>query len=157
MPTRTISAPGSTSTHPRAKWFTRECRRPSSTKPRKPAASASTECHQLVKGNYHRPKFRRAMQSAASILSVVRSHRAELRRLGVRRLGLFGSAARGDASEGSDLDFLVELERKTFDAYMDVKELLEALFQRRVDLVISEAIKPQLRQCILQETIYAEG
>ena len=97
------------------------------------------------------------MQSAASILSVVRSHRAELRRLGVRRLGLFGSAARGDASEGSDLDFLVELERKTFDAYMDVKELLEALFQRRVDLVISEAIKPQLRQCILQETIYAEG
>jgi predicted nucleotidyltransferase len=97
------------------------------------------------------------MQSAASILSVVRSHRGELRGLGVRRLGLFGSAARGEATEGSDLDFLVELERKTFDAYMDVKELLEALFQRRVDLVISEAIKPQLRQCILQETIYAEG
>ena len=55
------------------------------------------------------------------------------------------------------LDFLVEFERKTFDAYMDVKELLERLFQRRVDLVVAEAVKPQLRPRILQEVIYAEG
>jgi len=97
------------------------------------------------------------MDSAANILSVVRSNRAELRRLGVRRLGLFGSAARGEATQASDLDFLVELDRKTFDAYMDVKELLERLFQRRVDLVIAEAVKPRLRPRILEETLYVEG
>ncbi len=97
------------------------------------------------------------MASAASILNKVGSHRADLRRLGVRRLGLFGSAARGEATDDSDLDFLVEFHRKTFDGYMEVKELLEGLFRRRVDLVIAEAVKPQLRDRILQEAVYAEG
>jgi uncharacterized protein len=97
------------------------------------------------------------MPAAKEILDVLALHREELRRLGVRRLGLFGSAARGEATEASDLDFLVELDRKTFDAYMDVKELLERLFGRRVDLVVAEAVKPQLKPRILQETVYAEG
>ncbi len=55
-------------------------------------------------------------------------HREEIKASGVSRLGLFGSAARGEAGEDSDLDFLVELENKTFDAYMDLKEFLEDLF-----------------------------
>jgi uncharacterized protein len=97
------------------------------------------------------------MLSATNILNMIRPKCAELRRLGVRRLGLFGSVARGDSKEVSDLDFLVELDHKTFDAYMDVKELLERLFQCRIDLVIAEAVKPQLRDRILQETVYAEG
>jgi uncharacterized protein len=97
------------------------------------------------------------MPTADQILQVLRANRPELARLGVRRLGLFGSAARGEATEASDLDFLVELERKTFDSYMDIKELLERLFGRRIDLVVAEAVKPQLRVRILQETIYAEG
>ena len=97
------------------------------------------------------------MLSSEGILDVLRSQRPALRRLGVRRLGLFGSAARGAATDASDLDFLVEFEHKTFDAYMEVKELLERLFQRRIDLVIAEAVKPQLRDRILRETVYAEG
>ena len=97
------------------------------------------------------------MANADQIMEVLQAQRTTLRRLGVRRLGLFGSAARGEATEASDLDFLVELDRKTFDAYMDVKELLESLFGRRVDLVIEGAVKPQLRARILQETVYAEG
>ncbi len=96
------------------------------------------------------------MLSAASILNQIRLQREEFRRLGVRRLGLFGSAVRGAATEDSDLDFLVELEHKTFDCYMDVKEKLEALFQRRIDLVLTDALKPQLRARILRETVYAE-
>ena len=40
---------------------------------------------------------------------------------------------------------------------MSVKELLERLFQRKIDLVIAEAVKPQLRDKILRETVYAEG
>ena len=99
----------------------------------------------------------RHMLTSGHIIDVLREHHAELRRLGARRIGLFGSAARGEATDASDLDFLVELERKTFDTYMDVKELLERLFQRRIDLVVAEAVKPQFRPRILQETIYAEG
>lgn len=97
------------------------------------------------------------MPPPSHILDVLGLHAAELRRLGVRRIGLFGSAARAEATDQSDLDFLVELDRKTFDAYMDVKELLERLFARRIDLVMADALKPQLRLRILQETVYAEG
>ncbi len=91
------------------------------------------------------------------VFKAIDAQREQLRRLGVKRLGLFGSAARGEASATSDLDFLVEFERKSFHAYMDVKFLLEDLFGCRVDLVLSDTIKPRLRPIILKETIYAPG
>lgn len=91
------------------------------------------------------------------ILRELAEHRLRLVALGVRRIGLFGSTVRGDASEVSDLDFVVELERKTFDAYMDLKELLEDLFAARVDLVLMGAIKPRFRESILNEAVYAPG
>lgn len=84
------------------------------------------------------------------IAAVLRPHRDALARLGVRRLALFGSAVRGGAPP-RDLDFLVEFEHKTFDAYMETRELLEALFQRPVDLVTADAIKPALYERILAE------
>lgn len=87
-----------------------------------------------------------------TILGRLAENREALRRLGVRRLGLFGSAARGD--EARDLDFLLELDVKTFDAYMDVKLFLEDLFGRPVDLVLADALKPALREGILRETVY---
>lgn len=58
------------------------------------------------------------------VLAAVSAHLDEVRRLGVRRLGLFGSTARGEAGPDSDLDFLVELDRKSFDAYMGLKLFL---------------------------------
>ena len=66
---------------------------------------------------------------------------------GVCRLELFGSAARGDfENHTSDIDFLVEFEPRAtgqFDAYFSLKEDLEALFGRPVDLVVSSAIRNQ--------------
>ncbi len=91
------------------------------------------------------------------ILEIIEAHREKIRGFGVRRLGLFGSAARSEATETSDLDFLVEMEHKTFDAYMDLKEYLEQLFGCKVDLVMKDALKPRLREPILKETIYAQG
>jgi hypothetical protein len=92
-----------------------------------------------------------------TILKTIHDNRGAIRSSGVRRLGLFGSYARGEATEKSDLDFVVELDTKTFDAFMGLKEYLEGLFGRRVDLVLSSAIKPRLRDKILSETIYAQG
>ncbi len=89
------------------------------------------------------------------ILAAVRAHEARLRELHVRELALFGSHARGDATAESDFDFLVEFDRKTFDDYMAVKELLESLFSRRVDLVMKSALKPRLRDRILAEAVRA--
>lgn len=66
------------------------------------------------------------------------------RRFGVRRLSIFGSAATGDFSpERSDVDFLVEFDPDLggrFDAYFGLKEELERLLGRPVDLVMPKAL-----------------
>jgi len=91
------------------------------------------------------------------ILSILRENQPKLQRYGVKRLGIFGSVSRGEASKDSDLDFLVELETKSFDAYMGLKLFLEDLFQSKVDLVLENSIKPRLRETILREVVYATG
>lgn len=80
-----------------------------------------------------------------------------LRSLGVQRLALFGSMARGTARADSDIDFLVRLKNETFDAYMDVKFLLGDRLGRPVDLVLEDTLKPRLREPILQESVDVPG
>ena len=96
-------------------------------------------------------------RTRSEVLKALEEHAATLRKLGVRRLGLFGSVARDEAGPASDLDFVVDFEKKSFDGYMDLKAFLEQLFECRVDLVVSDAIKPRLRPIILAEAIHAQG
>jgi predicted nucleotidyltransferase len=91
------------------------------------------------------------------ILRVLKKNRDFIRALGVRRLALFGSYARNQATRASDLDFVVEFDQKSFDSYMDLKTFLENLFGCRVDLVLADAIKPRLRAPILEGAIHAPG
>ena len=101
--------------------------------------------------------------STHEILHLLEQNAAVVRRYGVRSLGLFGSGARGTAREESDLDFVVEFETKSFDAYMDLKAFLEELFGRRVDLVSRPAIErsrnPYRKAQILanSQPLYVEG
>ena len=82
---------------------------------------------------------------------------------GVKRLELFGSALRSDFDlEQSDLDFLIEFADNhsigAFDRYFGLKEDLERLFQRPVDLVELKAIKnPYFRQAIEQDKVLVYG
>ena len=96
-------------------------------------------------------------RSREEIVQLLREQRGAIRNYGVCRLRLFGSCARDEAREVSDLDFLVDFEKKSFDAYMGLKEFLENLFGCRVDLVLSNAIKPRLRPFILKDAIDVEG
>ncbi len=91
------------------------------------------------------------------VLAKMSEHRENIRRFGVQRLGLFGSVARGENASARDLDFLVEFAPISFDAYMDLKEYLEKLFECPVDLVLANALKPRLREPILNETLHAPG
>ena len=107
--------------------------------------------------NHTRSPGRGNGRSRAAILKRLEEHRQAIRGFGVRRLGLFGSCARGTAGARSDIDLLVELEDKTFDAYMGLKLYLEDLFGQPVDLVLADAIKPALRRAILSDVAYASG
>ncbi len=97
------------------------------------------------------------MQNRDQIISLVEKNRQTLKNQGVKAIGLFGSYATNQANEESDLDFVVRLEKKTFDAYMNVKFFLEGLFKKHVDLVMEETIKPRLRETILNQVIYVQG
>ncbi|MBI3583080.1 MAG: nucleotidyltransferase family protein [Nitrospinae bacterium] len=76
---------------------------------------------------------------------------------GIKKIGVFGSFARGEGKEDSDIDVLVEFEsgRKTFDNYMELKFFLEDLYKRHIDLVTVDALRPQLKEDILKEVSYA--
>jgi predicted nucleotidyltransferase len=95
------------------------------------------------------------MWTAQEILSALAEHRAALREMGVQEIGLFGSYSRGTAIPESDIDFLVALEKPSFDCYMEVKFLLEDLFGHDVDLIRDKSLSPRLRQDVLAEVIYA--
>ncbi len=91
------------------------------------------------------------------ILKTIKANEAKIKSFGVRTLSLFGSSARAEDTSESDLDFIVEFEKKSFDSYMDLKLFLEELFDRPVDLVLADGIKPRLRATILREAIHAPG
>jgi len=91
------------------------------------------------------------------ILRVLAENREAIRAYAVKRLGLFGSCARDEPTEASDLDFVVEFERKSFDAYMDLKACLEELFNAPVGLVLADAVKPGLRAAVIDGAVHAPG
>jgi predicted nucleotidyltransferase len=75
-------------------------------------------------------------------------------RFSVKVLSIFGSIARDEATEGSDVDVLVVFgQRATFDLFMDLKFYLEELLGIGVDLVTDKALRPQIRRAIEAERI----
>jgi predicted nucleotidyltransferase len=86
--------------------------------------------------------------------ALIENRRTELeqicRRWGVRRLELFGSAAREDFTPASDLDFLVEFSGSpSLDDYLGLRDSLKSLFARDVDLVMPKAVRnPYIRAAI---------
>lgn len=93
------------------------------------------------------------------ILRKLEENKKQIKEFGVKRTGLFGSYVRGEQKGKSDIDILVEFEegKITFDNYMHLKFFLEDLLGYRVDLVIIDDLKPQLKPYILKEVEYATG
>ncbi len=76
-------------------------------------------------------------------------------RFSVRALAIFGSTARDEALDDSDVDVLVVFDCKaSFDLFMDLKFYLEELLGREVDLVTDKALRPQVRRAIERELIH---
>ena len=95
--------------------------------------------------------------TAVEVLPLLRAHRKSWAdRFHLRRIGLFGSVVRGEATEGSDVDVWVELDPLTPYATVHLKQELEQLLQRPVDLVrLRERMNPELRRVILLEGVSA--
>jgi predicted nucleotidyltransferase len=85
------------------------------------------------------------------------AHARELRDLGAKRIGVFGSQARGEATPDSDIDLYVEFAdgRKSFRTFNALYEFLEGIFPMRIELVTDGGLEPRKARLILPTVRYA--
>lgn len=90
------------------------------------------------------------------VQSRLSEQRGDLAELGVRSLEIFGSVARGEAAAASDVDLLVEFDRAIgLFHFFRVQRRLEQILGCPVDLVMRDAVKPQLRDRIFRDAVRA--
>ncbi len=99
------------------------------------------------------------MTTKDQILSFIAQNKNMFRdKFHITRIGLFGSYARGEQRESSDIDLIVEFEENTQDLYdlkLQVKEYFRNKFGVETDICREKYIKPRIRKSILKETVYA--
>jgi len=92
-------------------------------------------------------------------LNLIQDHRAEVLALCARRIGVFGSFARGETRGDSDVDVYVEFDdaKRTYDNFFALHDLLENLLGRRVDLVTDKSLTETKARLILPTVRYASN
>lgn len=91
------------------------------------------------------------------IIMFLQAHKDEMaQRFGVVSVGLFGSYARGEAREDSDIDIAIELlpEKKSLSNFFGIRRYLEEQFGKTVDLGIESTLKPLTREMVAKEIIH---
>ena len=89
--------------------------------------------------------------TASEIMRLIKSHKKMLAECNVKRIGLFGSYARGEQKQNSDIDFLVEFKKPSFDSFMDLAFGLEKLFGKKVELITKGSLSPHIRPYVEKE------
>lgn len=93
-----------------------------------------------------------------AVIAMLKQHRAELERQGVRHAALFGSLARDEARADSDIDIMIELDPDNsmgVFGYVGLKDYIASLFDGPVDVVDRAALKPYVRPAAVTDAIYA--
>lgn len=101
------------------------------------------------------------------IIKKIRENRENLKKYGVKRIGLFGSYANGEQRKDSDIDLVIEFDPKRFgkdfkglyDAFGDISSYIEKMFNRKVDILTPDSIKTirikEVAEEIRRSIIYA--
>ncbi|MFA5061264.1 MAG: nucleotidyltransferase domain-containing protein [Candidatus Pacearchaeota archaeon] len=82
--------------------------------------------------------------NSKKILKRIQENESKINKLGVKKIGLFGSFAKKKQKKRSDIDILVSFRDVDFDKYIELQLLLEKIFKRKIDLVIEEDLRPEL-------------
>ena len=99
------------------------------------------------------------VQNKKDLLYLLNLNKDSLQNFGVKRLGLFGSFVRDQATDESDIDFLIELpkERKTMRNLSDLYDFLSSVTGRNIELVTPQSLSPYIGPKILKEVEYVFG
>ncbi|MCX6269441.1 MAG: nucleotidyltransferase domain-containing protein [Bacteroidetes bacterium] len=99
------------------------------------------------------------MLTRREILSYLRENKVVFHdKFGVEKIGLFGSYAREEQSDQSDIDILIEMSSTTvdiFDKRLQLRELLMKHFSKNVDICHERAIRPIFKDLVLRDAVYA--
>jgi len=96
------------------------------------------------------------MLTLQQIVNTLRQHKPELqKRYPISRLGVFGSYARGEANESSDIDIAVEITGPMGLNFVQMADEIENLFGKKTDVVPLRSIKPQYLESVKKDIIYA--
>ena len=95
------------------------------------------------------------MKNVAEIKKIIESNSEELKRkYHIKQLGIFGSVARNEANELSDVDILVEFEKPIGLDFVTLGDELEEILGIKVDIVTPNAFNPKMYEYIKQDLIY---
>ena len=94
--------------------------------------------------------------SKEDIFKLLKQNKAKLKKHNVKMIGLFGSVLRGEHTNESDIDLLVEFDegKKNYDNFIELVFLLESIFQRNIELLTLEALNPYKKSRILKEAYF---
>ncbi len=90
------------------------------------------------------------------VIRLLRENMEEIKKFGVKRIGIFGSVVRGEADEESDIDLIVEFEegKKSFDNFINLCFFLEKVLGKNVEVITPEALSPYIKPYIESEVVY---
>ncbi len=110
-----------------------------------------------ARGSWHNPHLAKSIKpmKRAQTLQLLTDHKPVLaQRFGITQLAVFGSTARDEAGDGSDIDILVDFDGPaTSERYFGVQFYLEDLLGRPVDLVTQKALRSEFRPFIEKEAL----
>ncbi len=89
-------------------------------------------------------------------IEIIKVHLPDVKkRFGVKKIGVFGSHSRGEETDASDVDVLVGFEKPVdIFTFLELREYLETVLKRKVDLVTEKALKPMIKDRVLSEVSY---
>lgn len=122
----------------------------------KKAYKLMVQCQRLPESKMSAKEIAIEVHNGINPIEILKKHEDTIKKkFGVKKIGVFGSSVREDAYERSDIDILVEL-RKSVDyfEFLDLQYYLEDLFNRKVDLVTPDALKPFIKERILKKVVY---
>lgn len=90
-----------------------------------------------------------------NVFNVLQKHKNEIiNKYNVKRIGIFGSYAKGQQKEESDIDVLVEFEKPTFDNFIELSFFLEELFDKKVDSLTPKSLSPYMQPTVEKEVVW---